>query len=367
MNPISSNTYVPVLVAKMGEAKSLKTLRDHSADTCSHIVPMFVAPPVEMDYEAGKPKKSAPEQARKVADLIGGCWVGSAFLDGHQLLDGGRGGAPHALEAVMRQAAQQGIDLVPVVSVVCSDAYLEAVARVLAPMANPELCIRMAPSQWPSQDEAPGLSGILKRFGLTPEQVHLMLDLGAAVAAETSVMAGAAELRHLQDLDRWRSVILAGAGMPDQMPTGKGIHEIDRTDWEVYTEVRRRQASNGLREPSFSDYAVAGPNLVLDIDPRLMSISATIRYTTEDRWLIAKGDLFKGPGGRSQGGGAAVDAAVSLKAHGLFAVEHCATEKWVADVAAGAISGGNPTTWRTQGTFHHLVVVTQQLARTYGL
>jgi Beta protein len=65
-----------------------------------------------------------------------------------------------------------------------------------------------------------------------------------------------------------------------------------------------------LRLPTFGDYAVAHPDPSRgDVDPKVMSISAGLRYTIDDEWLVAKGGLYKATGGRSLGGEAAIPVA----------------------------------------------------------
>jgi hypothetical protein len=45
---------------------------------------------------------------------------------------------------------------------------------------------------------------------------------------------------------------------------------------------------DGGRIPAFGDYAIATPNLP-NLDMRKLKPSATIRYTVDDAWIIAKG------------------------------------------------------------------------------
>ena len=44
----------------------------------------------------------------------------------------------------------------------------------------------------------------------------------------------------------------------------------------------------GTRSPAFGDYAIASPELPQG-DMRLLKPSATVRYTVNDGWIIAKG------------------------------------------------------------------------------
>ena len=156
----------------------------------------------------------------------------------------------------------------------------------------------------------------------------------------------------------WRSVTLAGAGFPKSLGDyPKGMNVIPRVEWTLLSTVI---ASKPSRKLLFGDYAIAHPDPLVDVNPAYMSISASLRYTVDDHWLVPKGELFKGQGGSGLGGAAMTSLTVMLAAHAEFMNGHCPTEEWVAAVNAGS-SGGNPEQWRKRGTRHHLQVATEQL------
>ncbi|MEW1820892.1 hypothetical protein AB0323_08895 [Arthrobacter sp. NPDC080031] len=163
----------------------------------------------------------------------------------------------------------------------------------------------------------------------------------------------------------WRSLTVAGAGMPapKDLP-GKGVNVIERTDWLTYRQVGSWSASNGVEVPDYSDYGVANYDPVLEVDPRMMNISATFRYTTNEVWLFGRGDLFKGNGGRGLGGAAVAPMLSKLRAHPLYSeTTRDLANDWIDSVVDQGVSGGQPTVWRRWATYHHIKTVLDQLSR----
>lgn len=364
MQPIQPNDYVPVLIAKQGERKAVSSLPPSIKNSTT---PLFVAPPLDVDFETGSAKKSIDDHVSKFPVQLAESWGSSAaFLDAGYLPDDPLVHGEHALEYIVRSARQEGLPLTPVTAPSRAADHISAVRRTIDELDEREVGIRLTADEWPAVAGYTGLNNLMATLNVQPEQVHLLFDLSEETGHVATALA-IAEIRGLKDSFGWKSIALLSTGIPVSMPSGRGIHELDRSDWRLYSSVRSALAQTSSRTPSFGDYAVAGASLAPEVDPRLLSISGTIRYTIDDRWIISKGALYKGPGGTSVGGKAVVEAAEALRADGRFlASSHCETEKWVENVADEVRNGGNPTVWREVGTRHHLTFVTQQIATTFG-
>lgn len=363
MDAIPTNCYVPALIAKQGERKALASL---DTSIKADLTPILVAPPIDVDFETGVPKKSIDDHIGKLPMQIAEAWGTSpAFFDAQYIADDKLADGSHPFLKFVAEARRQGLTLTPIASPAQSADYLAAVASIISKDKDRDVGIRILAGDWPAVNGYSGLDSLMATLGVGPEQVHLVFDLAVETGSVATALA-TAEIRGLRDAKRWKSVVLLSTAIPDNMPAGKGLHEVERFDWRLYTSVRAALMASGNREPSFGDYAIAGASLAPEVDPRLLSISGTIRYTIDDRWLISKGGLYKGPGGRSMGGKAVVDAAAALQTDRRFlAPSHCDTEVWVGDVANELRSGGNPTVWREIGTRHHLTFVTNQIATTF--
>jgi Beta protein len=98
-----------------------------------------------------------------------------------------------------------------------------------------------------------------------------------------------------------RTVTLLSGAFPINLShISPGLALAPRSDWALWQGVN---ASRPVRRPSFGDYTAAHPDQHLqEIDPRFMQVSASIRYATDDDWLIVRGRSTRNPrfGGTAQ-------------------------------------------------------------------
>lgn len=136
------------------------------------------------------------------------------------------------------------------------------------------------------------------------------------------------------------------------------ITPLVREEWLIHQGLR---AAGLPRVSDFGDYAIAHPDS-LEVDPRLIQMSAAIRYAAPAEWLVAKGW-----GVRRAGWGQTQDLArlIATRPEAQPAT-HCAGCAFIARRAAGSSPTGNGTTWRYVGTVHHLTTVVGQLTSPTG-
>lgn len=359
--------YVPILITKRGERRALA---DTAAGVKARLTPLFAIAPVAWDYEQEQPAKTVDQHVRGHALEIAQCWgTNTAFIDLVHLAPEARmADGSHPLTHLVAEAATAGLSLEPVVAL-SSDAAYRAAANNAAASSGTGVCLRLPPEQWPGNVAAADITALLQELGGTPADADLVLDLGDSVGANPALLAPAVRsaLDATQQLGNWRSITVAGGSFPGSLadiPRGETM--IERREWTLYTALVN--AGNApTRLPTFGDYAIAHPDPVVDVDPRTMSISAAIRYTSDADWLVAKGQLYKGPAGTGQGGAAMVPVAAAVVASTHFRGSgYTAGDTWIADTANGVGGGGNPEAWRRAGTSHHLRTVTDQIASLYA-
>lgn len=358
---VGLNCYVPVLLTKRGERFAL---RDLTGPARASMTPLFVIEPIAWDYEKEEDAKTIDEHlGSKPQDLVDSWGVGPAFVDLPFTDDTPMGTGLHPIAWITDAARALGLPLVPVVSIGRSPAYRTAVADVVARDGD-GACIRLAVDEWPSV-RGTELRDLMSDLGIGPDEVDLVLDLGEDVGVSVSLSETAmrTELAALPFSHDWRSLVVTGAGLPKTMPQGRGVHVLERYDWSLYQRLAIHAPP--VRMPTFGDYAIAHPDPFLDVNPAYMSLAATIRYTASDDWLVSKGDLFKGSGGRGIGGAAVPPVAAALMAHPEFMNGHCSGDDWI-DAATNGGPTGNSETWRRQATHHHLELVPSQLATLHG-
>lgn len=349
--------YVPTVLTKRGERNALLDLEP---SVVPMITPLFEVAPIDWDFELGEPAKTIDAHLATLGPDLASCWRGSrAFIDmtfiepDERMADGS-----HPLDWLVRSASAAGSVLVPTVSPGRDAAYRTAAAACVARDGR-GACARLGVSEWPSSVGTAPLERLLDELGLEAAEVDLVLDLGDEVsAAALAIAAVRSELAALPHAGSWRSVTVSGAGFPkDLSGVARGLSLVERTEWLVYQSLLAGPPLAVV--PQFGDYGIAHPDPTVDVDPRVLSISAALRYTVADAWLVAKGQLFKGQGGSGQGGAAAVPVAASIAADTRFSgADHCAGDAWIASPG----TGGNPEKWRRVATNHHLTLVAQAVA-----
>jgi hypothetical protein len=216
-------------------------------------------------------------------------------------------------------------------------------------------------AHWPIPPTDVTIDRLLGDLGIARDSVHLVLDLRDQTqsAAAFAMTTGLQNFAHTAE---WKTLTVTATAMTQLIPNGRGLHAIERGEWHNYlTMVNGGQF--GTRQPTFGDYAISHPDPFADVDPRVLQISAKLKYTTDASWLVVRGGLFKGNAGRGGGGEEIRAVARELVAQGEFTPDHCGAEQWILN-AAGTGPTGAPRTWVKIGTWHHLLRVLDQISPT---
>lgn len=355
--------YVPILKGKEGEYTGLQVL---AASSKAGLTPLIEVPNVPWDYVNKCPKKSLDEHlstaARKMATAWGTqrptfvdlCWIPgtSATTSTGQ----------HALEYLSEKARAARLSLIPVTGVNRDADYQDAV-QLAVKQQNQGLCVRIERDDFEDISALKKqISTLVRTFELAPGDVDLIVDLKDMTPGQAPTLALAARdmIRALPNVAKWRTLTLAGSAFPLNMGSFKGstISTTERTEWRLWRTLVGKYGKELPRTPSFSDYAISHPEPE-EIDPRLMMMSANIRYTCDQYWLIVKGKAV-----RRNGFGQYRDLSKTLIARpeysgSTFSWGDSFIDKCANDAEA---KPGNATTWRKTGTSHHLTLVTKQIA-----
>ncbi|QIN93621.1 hypothetical protein SEA_DUMPSTERDUDE_33 [Gordonia phage DumpsterDude] len=352
--------YRPFLFTKKAEFWALEALEPASRDG---LTPVYVVHPRELDYDNGKvPKISLDAHVAKVAKGIvkvtdvQNAYIDVKYIEGEGAL--GSGVAP--ITHLHRECAAQGVDLAPLVRPSSATATVDAVVAELMGGTLSTVAVCLSIDEWPSIDPAP-LRDLLDRLSPGAPDIDLMIDVGDRFDALTcSGVCDAITAASAHGL--FRSVTVVGAAFPKTAPTGVGNHEVERSEYNAFCEIETLCGTRGLPVPDYGDWTISHPDPMSDVDPKFMNISAQFRYCIETGWIVAKGNLFKGNGGKGVGGAAVPPMLRSLGSHAQFgATSRGRTEAWI-DLASTGTNSGNPTTWRQWGVLRHLELTMHQLA-----
>lgn len=352
--------YRPLTLARAGELAAVSHL---AATTHAVITPIFQAPPRDWDFETNKFSKSLQAHLSQLpTKLFNARGSHPAFLDTGLLDTEAPIHGLHPLQHLISEAHALGLPLTPATAPDRSAAYDSAIRDLHSEYAR-GVAVILDETQWVTVNPS-ALPDTLARLNLGAADVDVVIDYAASEGPLTEA-AAVAEVVAVNAIGAFRSVTLGGGSFPDLQGVARGITTHPRTDWRTWRNVIARLSSDGHRVPDYFDRLILrAESIELRIDPRFISISAALRYTTEDNWLFAKGELFKGQGGKSKGGAALRSPLATLISHPEYATPlRTQAEDWIEAVVSGTATPGNPGKWREWGTVRHFEVTEYLLAR----
>jgi len=350
--------YVPVLKGKEGEFAALQALTD---EIKRQLMPLIEIPGVPYDYANERPSKSLDEHVAGYADRLRRCWQSGPlyihlpwFGEEERMKDG-----RVALEAVLAECVNLGVKAVPVVWRASSADYVAAAGRYSA-ASGTGVCIRLLVEDFREDiDLDVEVDRLLSRLGGNNNgPIDLIIDLEDL--SKEAVLVARSVFSMIPQKDQWRRMILAAASFPEDLSDvgAATASTIPRREWELWKTLQRRPNILPRRDLIFGDYAIAHP-VPKDLDPRIMQMSASIRYTTPDDWLVIKGRNV-----RQYGFDQYFELCKTLVGRPEYSGRGFSWgDDYIDDCANGMTGPGNATTWRKVGTNHHLTLVTQELAK----
>lgn len=345
------NHYVPVLKVKRGEKAALLAL---AASLCSRITPLLEI----VERKADKAPSIGKHLDTAFKDLAGSVTpFGRCFLDAREIATDG----PTAAAQVFQCAAAAGMVFAPVTG-------LSRTADVAAAMTHRQhgLVLRLTRDEF----ERGGLTAAIGRFltthGLRPEQVDLIVDLGAVdqmIAAGIMALTDAF-LADVPDHARWRTLTVSACAFPMSMG-GVERHSqsfVERGEWIAWRDGLHARRNSIARLPTFSDRGIQHPKGVEDFDPLTMKASAAIRYALTDDWLLIKGESTRKTLPSDQYPVLATRLVYGHLRGSFSEPTHCQGCALMKNAADGAPKLGSAEAWRKLGSIHHIATVMDGLA-----
>lgn len=350
--------YVPILKAKKGE---LDALSDVAADVKAALTPLIEVPEIPWDFEEEAPLKTIDKHIEKLAKKLTDAWhdVRPFFVDmpwwehGDSLMADGS----HPLQWLGDQCHAAGLHLIPVTGPARDAAYQHAAHAVVA-RHHHGLCIRIEPDDFDRLFENPSAVLDALRGPLPFQEVDILIDMRAITEdlIPTVRYGVLAAVRSIPHVTSWRTLTLASSAFPKNLSGFTvGFGSVERADYGLWQAIT---ANRGLvRKPTFADYAIQAPEID-DIDPRVMRMSASLRYTHDNEWVIGKGRNVRDHTYEEY----RRICQLLVQRQEFSGAGYSAGDDYMQGCAAGAGTPGNATTWRWVGTNHHLTFVVRQLA-----
>jgi hypothetical protein len=354
---ITHHDYVPVLKWRQGEYQALMRLGPERKE---RVVPLIEVCPPEFDFETQQPAKSIDDHLRKFGPRLKLKWgPRPALIDAGLIKPTARMiGGVHPLTYLLEEARAVGGLLVPVTGFERDLAHYNAVAAAEL-IDGHGIAVRCSLDDVGDGGFEARLTSLIAQLGAELPETDIVVDLAGAnlEAFEDLAQMLAACIQANWVFEVARSVTIIAAAFPASMGGVKGPTQVvPRRDWLLYKSVVAALPSY-LRIPTFGDYAIAAPVLPQG-DMRLMKPSATIRYTIDDAWLIAKGANVRDNGFEQY----RAYCALVTNSAAFMGVGFSAGGDFISQCGLGLGTTGNLTTWRWVGTNHHIMKVVADLA-----
>ena len=274
----------------------------------------------------------------------------------------------HPLEYILREGRLKQLQLIPV-SGFNRDEYYQKAIRAANQTDHLGVCLRIGTEDF--EDLAGGtsekekqLKELLKLWQVKPEETDLILDFGAITENQASsvVITAIALIASLLYVDKWRTLTVAGTAFPKDLReiAANSSSRLPRTEWHVWKTLISR-GNRLARIPSFGDYGINHP-IHSEIDPRIIKMSAGLRYATDDEWLIFKGKSIQKHGSEQFN----QLCANLIKMSDYKGKGFSWADSEIHTLARNLSKSGNATTWRKIGFNHHFAIVISQLASLSG-
>jgi len=339
--------YVPVLKVKLGEKAAL-----------GRVAPNLKARITPLLQIVERTDKNLTAHLNTAFKGLGPNLAGYSrcFIDPCELEPDGPAGAA----AVFQQAAALGIVFTPVTGV-------SRVADVAAALAHRQsgLALRMSRDEFEHGDLSQRVNAFLSTHALKADEVDAIVDLGAVddmIPEGIAAFAQAflAEIPHQQS---WKTLTLSACSFPMSMGiVDRHSHElVERGDWLAWRNFLYAARHDMTRLPTYSDYGIQHPKGVEGFDFRIMQVSATIRYTLDEHWLLIKGESTRSTRPGEQFPQIATRLVYGHLQSYFAGAQHCAGCHGIKAAADGAPRYGSAGAWRKLGTIHHVSQVIHSL------
>ena len=343
--------YVPVLKIKRGEKRALRTI----SSTFHHRITPLLEIVERRSERVSTVDKHLNTAFKDLADSV--LPYPRCFLDTREVEADG----PAAADEVFRRATAEGLVFTPVTGISRS-------ADVVAALKNRThgVALRLVRAELEGGNLAANLRVFISRHKLEPEETDLIVDLGAV---DDLVVAGIialmdAFLAEVPDHQRWRTFTVSACAFPSSMGgVERNSYEfVERAEWRAWKDRLHTRRQSLPRHPSFSDCVIQHPVGVEGFDPRIMQVSASVRYALSETWLLIKGESTRITPPSVQFPALATRLVYGHLRSNFAGASHCGGCESMKAAADGVGGFGSAEAWRRLGTIHHITMVMQELA-----
>ena len=343
-----ANHYVPILKVKQGEKAALSRV---AAALVPRITPLLEIVERTDGKAIDKHIETAFKGLRDAVSSYPRCFIDTREIE----TDGST-----AADTVFSRAKAAGIVFTPVTGVTRTVDVGPALKH-----RDHGIGLRLTRAEFEAGQLPSAIPAFLSTHDLSRSDVDLIVDLGAV---EEMVVDGIAALTNafLADVPNhqdWRTFTVSASAFPVSMGgVDRHSHDlVERSDWLAWRDHLYSARRSLVRLPTYSDYAIQHPLGVEGFDFRFMQVSAAIRYTKEEHWLLVKGESTRSVLPTAQFPQLATRLVYGHLQQHFAGSTHCFGCQAIKAAADGVDGYGSAGAWRRLGTIHHLTAVMQGL------
>lgn len=349
--------YLPMLKSKAGEFAALSKL---SMEHKKRVIPLFEVTHIEFDHANNNKPKTLKEHLLNFSKKVVKGWpANKLFIDTNFINDKSVDGT-ECIEFIFSELSKNGIFPMPVVYTSSQPKLLGSVNKILETNPMKEIGIRVTIEDIISISFEENINNILTQLKTSFTNCHIILDLKNADFSQKEDFAEAIidELKGFPSLEKWKSFTIAGGAFPSIGTIKTEEQLVPRNDWNFYIYVIEKLSKEVFNRPiNYGDYSIVAPGY-FEFDPVKMKVSANIRYTHDNHWLVLKGKALKKSADWQQYFGQAqriIDSKYYLGENfsdGDLHIKKCANRE---------TTSGNANTWIAVGNNHHFTKVLTDL------
>ncbi|MEA4871889.1 MAG: beta family protein [Synergistaceae bacterium] len=353
--------YVPILKWKSGEQGALKEMPDEAKND---ITPLIEILPSCDEYGSDKYSDSF----KKSIDRISKNWGAKPFfldvitwLASNLDTDALEVPHPYSLaDSIINNDIGDTLSPIFVAPLYLDKLAIKKLKETISHFNN-RIAIRIDEDAILESELDNNIEFFINELGISVELIDIIMDFQNIQGRKPKGQSRAIfqSLQSFPYLNKWNSITAAGTSFPETLQGFEtGISSLSRTNWLTWVELTKLAKQEGVRVPNFADYGISGVSMPLEFQP-YMVMSANIRYTVENDWLVLRGKSVRGPLGYEQYH-KLCESLISLNEYS--GTEFSWGDKRVDLCAKREVGPGNATTWRMAGTSHHIAFVLNQLA-----
>jgi hypothetical protein len=347
----NSDHYFPVLRWKGAERLALLKL---DANIRTHITPIIEFVPREFE----KPKPLAALLGDKAKQIVlNWGWKDLFFVDFSLL---GERLEAQAVAPFVTAANRHQLQAGFVIGLRASASFRSAI-RIVLESSDREIILRVNAYELRQIGFQRVLYNLLGEFGRHPSDVHFILDF-QVIGDHPPSLAGLFNI--IPAVNEWRSFTVLGGAFPKDLAhlEKNRQHVLPRNDWLIwrdYTELKPK------RIPSFGDYGIQH-GLFEEHEGKFMNFSASIRYTSDDFWVIMRGESVQnedGPGYEQW----PAWAQLLCEREEYCGPQFSFGDAYIHTMSQQCLKTGSPKDWLAAGFNHHITFVVHQIHEFFAM